>query len=198
MSGLAPGFAAPVRDAQAAFRALLDAMARPGTIVTPRAPAAPPALLPPAMAAVALTLLDADTPLWLDAATDDGAASAWLRFHCGCRLVAEAEQAAFLFVTTAERMPPHASLRAGTDEYPDTAATMVIAVDALGQGEALALSGPGIDGDAVLRVAGLPRRFVAERAANRRLFPCGIDAILVAGGQLAALPRSTAISLRED
>jgi alpha-D-ribose 1-methylphosphonate 5-triphosphate synthase subunit PhnH len=197
MRGLAPGFADPVRDAQATFRALLDAMARPGTIVVPRAPPAPPPPLPPAMAAVALALLDADTPLWLDAEADGGEAAAWLRFHCGCRLTPQPDEAAFVFVTYADRMPPHARLRAGTDEYPDTAATLVVSVGALGSGEALVLSGPGIDGTATLRVGGLPAGFVAERSANHRLFPRGVDAILVAGERLAALPRSTAL-LRQE
>jgi len=195
MTGLGAGFASPVRDAQAAFRCLLDAMARPGSIVVPRAPAAPPAPLPPAMAAVALTLLDADTPLWLDDGAD--AARAWLRFHCGCRLVADPGEAAFVFVTDGGRMPEHARLRAGSDEYPDTSATLVVAVEALGSGEPLTLAGPGIDGAAELRVAGLPDRFVAERATNHGLFPRGVDAMLVAGVRLAALPRSTALMHRE-
>lgn len=191
MTAPAPGFAAPVRDAQAAFRALLEAMARPGTIVAPRAPPSPP--LPPAMAALALTLLDADTPVWLDAAEGREHALAWLRFHCGCRIVAEPQAAAFVLVTAAARMPPHAALHAGSDEYPETAATVVVAVEALGEGKPLRLSGPGIDGAAILRVAGLPACFLAEREANRRLFPRGIDCILVCRDRLAALPRSTAV-----
>lgn len=191
MSRLSPGFAAPVRDAQAAFRALLEAMARPGTIVTPGSPPSPP--LPPAMAALALTLLDADTPVWLDGVETQADALAWLRFHCGCRIVSDAAEAAFVLVTEAARMPPHAGLDAGSDEYPDRAATLVLAVDALGRGETLRLSGPGIDGTATLRVAGLPGRFLPEREANRRLFPRGVDCVLVAGDSLAALPRGTAI-----
>lgn len=193
MRGLAPGFSTPVRDAQAAFRALLEAMARPGTIVVPRAPPAPPPPLPAAMAAVALTLLDADTPLWFDSASDSPDASDWLRFHCGCRIVPQPDHAAFLFVTSAERMPAHARLMSGSDEYPDTSATVVVRVEALGRGEELVLSGPGILGETTLRVTGLPPRFVAEREANLRLMPRGVDAILVAGDSLVALPRSTAI-----
>lgn len=192
MRHLAPGFSAPVRDAQAAFRALLEAMARPGTIVVPRAPPSTP--LPPAMGALALTLLDADTPVWLDATEGREEALAWLRFHCGCRIVAEPAAAAFVLVTDPARMPPHAALNAGSDEYPDTSATLVVAVEALGRGESLRLAGPGIDGAATLRVTGLPPRFLAEREANHKLFPRGIDCILVCGESLAALPRSTAIA----
>jgi alpha-D-ribose 1-methylphosphonate 5-triphosphate synthase subunit PhnH len=195
MSGaLALGFASPVRDAQAAFRAVLAAMAEPGRIVTPAAPAAPPSPLPAAMAAVALTLVDADTPLWLDAAARAGEAPSWLRFHCGCRIVADPAEASFAFCTESAAMPPMHCFATGTDEYPDGGATLVVAVHALGAGPALALSGPGIAGTTSLRVAGLPPGFVADRAANHRLFPRGVDTILVAGGMLAALPRSTAVA----
>ena len=191
MTGLAAGFASPVRDAQRAFRSLLEALARPGSIVVPCAPPTPPAPLPPAMAAVALTLLDGDTPLWLD---DGGAeARAWLRFHCGCRLVDDPGEASFVFVTAASQTPPHARLRAGSDEYPDRSAILVLAVQALGEGEAFALSGPGIDGTRELRAAGVPARFVADRAENHRLFPRGVDTLLVAGARLVALPRSTSL-----
>ncbi len=52
---LAPGFADPVHDAQATFRAVMDALARPG-LPRPLTPGlTPPAPLTPELAAVALT-----------------------------------------------------------------------------------------------------------------------------------------------
>ncbi len=73
-------------DSQACFRAVLDAMARPGTVHTPGTPAEPPAPLHRATAAALLTLVDVDTPLWLD---DEAAAAAdWIAFHCGAPLCA--------------------------------------------------------------------------------------------------------------
>ena len=62
-----PGFTDPVTDAQATFRAVLDAMARPGTIHSAGECLAAPAPLDRATAAVLLTLVDHETPLWLDA-----------------------------------------------------------------------------------------------------------------------------------
>ena len=38
---------------------------------------------------------------------------------------------------------------------------------------------------------GLPDGFLAMRAANRPLFPRGVDVILVAGADILALPRTT-------
>ena len=83
---LQPGFADPVAGAQACFRAVLDAMARPGRVREAGADLTPPAPLAPATAAVLLTLVDHDTPVWLDQAA--AAARAWIAFHCGAPIVA--------------------------------------------------------------------------------------------------------------
>jgi len=40
----------------------------------------------------------------------------------------------------------------------------------------------------------LPSDFVDRLQANRELFPRGIDLVLVAGEQVAALPRSTRVA----
>ena len=81
MSSLQPGFAAPVLDAQASFRAVLEAMSRPGRIITLAAGAPAPAPLNAAAAAALLTLADAETPVWSDAGP---AVAEWLGFHAGC------------------------------------------------------------------------------------------------------------------
>ncbi|WP_291297351.1 phosphonate C-P lyase system protein PhnH [Elioraea sp.] len=197
MDGLSPGFTAPVEDQQACFRAVLEATSRPGTIVTLAGPTRPPAPLGGAMAAVALTLVDADTPLWLDDAIMAGAAPSWLRFHCGCRLVADPSSAVFAFAADAAALPPLSRFFAGTDEYPDRGATIVVAVAALGEGHRLTLTGPGIAGTAMIATTGLQKGFAAMRAANHRLFPRGVDVILVAGNRLVSLPRSTTVSSPE-
>ena len=87
---LRPGFADPVLDSQACFRAVLDALSHPGRIATLAALDSPPPL-DPATAAVVLTLVDAESPLWLDDAA--GAARDWIGFHCGAALVPQARAA---------------------------------------------------------------------------------------------------------
>jgi len=63
MKQLTPGFADPVLDAQACFRAILEAMSRPGRIQRIAAHITPPAPLCTAAGAALLSLADADTPL---------------------------------------------------------------------------------------------------------------------------------------
>lgn len=193
-AALARGFADPVFDTQAVFRAFLDATARPGTVQPLPATLIPPAPLAPGLAAVALALADHDAALWLDPALAEAEdVAAYLRFHTGAAIVAEPGGAAFALVAEPGRMPPLAAFAAGTPEYPDRSTTVVLSVDRLSAGSGLTLEGPGIDGRASLDVAPLPEHFRREREANRALFPRGVDLILVAGGSVAALPRTTRI-----
>ena len=188
MSGLLPGFAEPVADAQSAFRALLEAMARSGRVQRlPRAPA-PPAPLSPAAGAVLLALADAETPLWLDAGP---AAAEWAVFHAGCPLAEAPGGAAFALATGAP--PALAALHPGTDEEPQRAATLVLQVASLAEGRGWRLTGPGIEREHRLEVRGAPEGFVREWAANGARFPLGVDVILCAGDAVAALPRGVAI-----
>ncbi|TDH63984.1 phosphonate C-P lyase system protein PhnH [Dankookia rubra] len=190
---LTAGFGEPVLDAQRCFRAVLDAMSRPGRVqrlagLSP--PLAPPAPLGAAAAAVLLTLSDADTPVWLDAGA---AAEAWLRFHAGAPIVAAPAEAAFLLASG----PPPAlrDLAQGTDEEPHRSATLILEVAALEEGDGWRLTGPGIEHAHWLRVTGLPEGFAAAWQGNRARFPCGIDLLLCAGDRLAALPRTTALEI---
>jgi alpha-D-ribose 1-methylphosphonate 5-triphosphate synthase subunit PhnH len=195
---LAPGLADPVHGAQSVFRAVLDAMARPGRVAAvPESVLAdaPPAPLGRAAASVLLTLCDIDTPLWLDRRTRDGAAD-YLRFHCGAPLLDDPSTARFAMAVEAGALPPLDAFGLGSDEYPDRSATLVVEVAGLAaagrlRGTALALSGPGIAGTVGLTIEGLPSEFWAQRAALAPLFPRGLDVVLTCGGRLAALPRTT-------
>lgn len=185
------GFAAPVFDAQRIFRAILDAMAHPGTVIELGALAAAPAPLVPAAAAMLLCLADQDTPVWFDG--EANAIAAWLGFHCGSPLVSRPQEAAFALVSNAGAMPAFDHFAQGSDEYPDRSATVIVQVPALEGGPALTLTGPGIRDTAVLAPAGLPDGFATWLADNHALFPRGVDLVLASGGQVAALPRSTRV-----
>lgn len=182
-----PGFADPVRDSQACFRAVLDAFARPGSIHGVGAPLEPPAPLCRATAAALLTLVDGDTPLWVDEAA--GAAWDWIAFHCGA-VRAGMGAAGFGLALGGVRL---AGFAAGSDDAPEDGATVVMQVAALGAGRRLRLSGPGLQHPALFAVDGVADGFVAEWAANRALFPRGVDLVLCAGDRLAGLPRSVTI-----
>lgn len=186
---ITPGFADPVLDAQASFRALLAAMSHPGRVHPAGRGLSPPAPLTPALAAVALTLCDADTPLWTDAPEE---ARGWLAFHCGCPFVADPAAAAFVLPLSAP--PPLAALAQGTDEEPHLSATLLLPVAALAEGAGWRLSGPGIAGEARLAVRGAPPGFAAAFAAQRSRFPRGVDVILCAPDHVACLPRSLRLS----
>ncbi len=188
---LRPGFAEPALDAQRCFRTLLSAMAHPGRIHALDVAIEPPARLMPGSAALCLTLLDAETPLWLDAACADEEARAYLRFHCGCPLVDDSRAAAFGLVGGA--LPPLGDFAPGDDLAPEDSATVIWQVEALEDEGPLRLSGPGIDGIRALGLAPLPGHFLEERARGHAAFPAGVDLILVAGSRLVGLPRSTRI-----
>ena len=190
-AALLPGFADPVLDSQRTFRAVLDAMARPGTVCRLDRSPAVRAPLSPAAAAVCLTLVDLDTPLWLDQAAS--AASAYLRFHCGCPVVDDPAAAAFALWADAERLPDLTRFAGGDAEYPDRSATLIVQVASLSGDGGRRLTGPGIDGTARLSVAGLHDAFWPAWAVNRSRFPLGFDVVLAAGDRLTALPRTTRV-----
>lgn len=193
---LRPGLAEPALDAQRCFRRLLTAMAHPGRIQEIGVAVEPPSGLMPASAALCLTLLDPETPLWLDAAAAGDEALAYLRFHCGCPIVADSRAAAFALV--AGPPPVLERFEAADDLAPERSATVIWQVEELTAEGPLRLSGPGIETSQALGVAPLPAAFLEQWADNGALFPAGLDLVLVCGSRLAALPRTTRIVRAEE
>ena len=183
-----PGFADPVSDAQSTFRAVLDAMARPGQVHHVGRGLTAPAPLDRATAAVLLTLVDNETPLWVDSAAAD--AREWLAFHCGAAIVDAPSEALFALALSP---PDLQQFSAGTHEMPESSATLIVQVAALGAGKRYRLSGPGLRMPATLAVTGLPTDFARIWQDNHLLYPRGVDVVLCADTALAALPRSVAI-----
>ncbi len=130
MSALTPGFAEPIGGAQSCFRLLLDAMARPGRVHTVSGVEAP-APLCDAAAAVVLTLLDHETPLWLDPEAE--AARAWIAFHTGAPVVHDPARATFALALS-RAVTDWSCLSTGTDEAPETSATVILQVSSLATG----------------------------------------------------------------
>jgi len=191
VTALAPGFSDPGHDAQRLFRAVLDAFAHPGRIMSLPDPPAGPGTISPATAAYLLTLVDRDTPLWLAPEFELPAVRDFVRFHTGAPIVARRDEA--VFAVLAHDTASLDGFAIGTDPYPDRSATLVIEVPVLGAGAARRWRGPGIDGQAAVAVGGLGADFWQAWADNHALFPCGVDVVFAAGSQLLALPRSIAV-----
>jgi len=193
---LAAGFADPVHDAQSCFRAVMNAMARPGTRQAVSAGSlTPPAPLTPVAAALALTLFDYDTPVWLDRPLmTSEAVKSFLRFHTGAPIVSEPVEAAFALVAAPENMIPLASFNQGSAEYPDRSTTVILAGQSFEDLPAATLSGPGIRETERFSTGPVPPVFWDQVVANNRQFPRGIDLIFAGTAEVAALPRSTTVT----
>lgn len=181
---LTGGFRDAPKDAAFAFRAVMNAMAKPGEINRVTG-AEPPAGLSIAAGVVLLTLCDPETPLYLAPSLDRPELRDWITFHTGAPFVA-ASAAQFALGTWEEL--PLSDFPLGSAAYPDRSATLIVEVDDLHSGSAT-LTGPGIKDCAALS---LPDRAAFQQ--NATLFPRGLDFIFTCGDRLAALPRSTKVS----
>lgn len=206
LAEMTPGFRDAVHGAQQVFRTLLEAMSLPGRVMLLPA-AATDGVVPPAgvralsvgTACVLLTLLDAETSVRLAGEVASADAQSYLRFHTGVRAARADESAAFTVAHAADVEEALCRrLDLGSDEMPQRGATLVVDVDGLGDaqdGIALQLDGPGIPSRQRLSVRGLSREFWQWRAGLPGLMPRGFELILVDGVRIAAIPRSTRITL---
>jgi alpha-D-ribose 1-methylphosphonate 5-triphosphate synthase subunit PhnH len=189
---LLPGFSDPVLDSQRTFRTLLDAMSRPGKVLQLEVGLEVPRPLHIAAGAVALTLFDFETPLWTDLETDSEAVN-WIRFHCGCPVTADPHASRFALIMDENSLPPMGRFHLGLDECPEESTTLIIQVDKMVFGCGKRLMGPGIQGEHFLEAEGLPEDFWPAWENNHLAYPQGVDVILTAGKELAALPRTTRV-----
>ena len=195
---LPAGFADKVLSAQSVFRSVMDAMARPGSIQRVASAAGTPAAMMRGTAAIALTLFDHDTPVWLDgrmSATADVAK--WLKFHTSAPVITDSSIASFALVGDPENLPALDRFAFGSNEYPDRSTTLILQVESLSGGPVVELHGPGIDGTAALRASIQPRDLFERLSINATLFPRGIDVVLVDDDAIVAIPRTTRLAARE-
>lgn len=193
LSEVGAGLADPVLDGQRVFRAGLEALSRPGTLVEVSAGGEGVPRLHAASGALLLVLLDQDTRLWLSPSLADGRAGASLRFHTGCTLAASPDAADFALVASPQELPALEAFAAGSDEHPERSTTLVLQVPSLGDASGWRLAGPGIRAQAQVRAEGLDAAFLGQWESNRRRFPRGIDLFLTSGGRICGLPRTTRI-----
>ena len=171
-----------------AFRSLLDAMSRPGTIhrlsdsVADREGA---------LALLARTLLDAEVSV-AGAGADDEPSVRAMAHASGCR-VADLPEADFVVAGGGSSAGAVSRVRTGSPDWPDSSATLVYLVDGIApEGGDMVWTGPGIPGERSPRIDGFdPAEWDRLREANSG-YPIGIDCFFLdASGRILALPRST-------
>ena len=169
----------PVDDTRVTFRALLDAMSRPGTVESV-----------PARAdhAVVSTLVDHE----ITVATDDDELRTALSEQG--RLDAAAPDAADIVHARDYTGFDVTACKRGSLVEPSNGATVVYAVDAVvpttdTDMTTVALTGPGVDGTTTLSVP-LPETELTAIADAQADYPRGVDAVFAAEETVAAVPRS--------
>jgi alpha-D-ribose 1-methylphosphonate 5-triphosphate synthase subunit PhnH len=187
-----------VFDAQQHYRLLLDCMARPGKInIMPEMELTAPSGIHAAGALVAFALLNADVSYYAEgpAAYEVGR---YLLVNTSARPAAPGE-ADYVFMDGAMAAELLRQLKVGTLPYPEEGATVVAAVEGLGnegEGLTLHLSGPGVPGERILWVRGLERAFFEVLTDVNGEFPLGIDVILTDGERrVACVPRSSKVRI---
>lgn len=173
----------PVHDTRTCFRALVDAMSRPGTVAeSPNEPADH---------AVLSTLVDHEVTCF----TPDETIRTALENE-GRLTVAEPERASIVHAPRPNECPVR-NLARGSLKEPSDGATVVYGVGALdpdpdanGELTTLVLSGPGVPEERRLGIRGFTPADARALADAQSSFPRGVDAVLTTERSLAAVPRS--------
>ncbi|MGH6714823.1 MAG: phosphonate C-P lyase system protein PhnH, partial [Bradyrhizobium sp.] len=142
-------------------------------------------------AAIALTLFDHDTPIWLDPLLQTTGVVQWLKFHAAAPIVADPSIASFALVADGRALPELDCFSLGSNDYPDRSTTLILQVESLTSGKQYELRGPGIESVAMLKAVIDPPDFFERLAINAALFPRGMDVVLVADDAVVAIPRTT-------
>ena len=179
---LTKGFSRPPIDAAQVFRAVMNAMARPGQ-VQEVLDVIPPQGLSPAAASVALTLFDRETSIYIGKDFQTPAIKDWLTFHTNAPFVAAAE--ADFALGTWDDLLPLTQYSVGTAEFPDRSATLIVDGEDW-NGITARLSGPGLKEPLCAQLPALE-----PLQLNSALFPLGCDFIFTCCSEVVGLPRST-------
>jgi alpha-D-ribose 1-methylphosphonate 5-triphosphate synthase subunit PhnH len=187
---LSPGLLDGVHDSQQAFRAVLDALARPGQVRT-IGPTLPGVALGGALVRLLLSLSDDETPVWWQHADTD--LPDWLRFHTGATLAERPDLASFAVLTDPQQLPVLSEFSFGSVASPEFSCTVLIELPTLDGGTRLEWRGPGIETVRHVGLQGLPDDFWVQWQANHGAFPQGVDIVFTCGDQALGLPRTTRV-----
>lgn len=180
----------PVHDTRETFRALLDAMSRPGTVG--QVPTGP------ADRAVVAALADHEVSFYTADERLAEALAAEGRY--------EPAPPASADIVHARGVPDWdvRELRRGSLRDPSDGATVIYRVESLAAGSdsepdrtAVGLTGPGVPGERIVTV-GLPPGELAALVEAQSTYPRGVDAVFAVGKRLLAVPRSASMDVEVE
>jgi alpha-D-ribose 1-methylphosphonate 5-triphosphate synthase subunit PhnH len=176
---------------------MLEAFSRPGVSTPiPELGVEGPDALPSEVLTLLISICDHDTPIWLDEDLRTSPLARWLSFHCSAPTTIDPLQSSFAVLrgsSASSAMLDQFAL--GDVRYPERSTTVIFTCDDFTSGAPILLTGPGVGSHISVRPSGLPQDFLLMAQANNRMFPRGVDILLVAGAQLLGLPRSTILEL---
>jgi len=192
-----------VFDSQAVFRALLDALSRPGKIcrLPERVYRSPPrGFCPPALS-ILKTLCDHRVSFSLVSGNRTAELSRYLEVNLATP-VEDVQKADYVIFDGTTFDEDFMRLKRGSSEFPESSATALLCVGRLAEGTVeidtpscrLCCAGPGVQDRTFLTVTGLDPRYNETRARVNNVSPLGIDIFLVdPAGRVAGIPRSTSV-----
>ena len=192
-----------VHDIQKVYRELLQCMARPGRIADIRESAAKADFVRechPATFLVIQTVLDAEVTFHVLGDRTDAIRRKIADYTFAAHASAGEADYIIALAGTSEQelLDAIRACKAGTLENPHQSATWIIESEALEGTAELKLSGPGIQDEADAPIA-LSEGLVSARNMKTQEFPTGIDLIFTDGdGRISCIPRTTAISAKEE
>lgn len=192
-----------VFDSQATFRALLDALSRPGKIC--RLPdrvftTTPRGFCPPALS-ILKTLCDHRVSFSLVSGNRTSELSRYLEVNLATPFE-DVEKADYVIFDGATFDEDFMRLKRGSSEFPENSATALLCVGRLAEGSVeadvpscrLRCAGPGVQDTTFLTVTELDPRYSEARARANNVSPLGIDLFLVdPAGRVAGFPRTTSV-----
>lgn len=187
---LAAGLPDAVHSSQQTFRAVLDALARPGKAYL-LGGALPQVALGGAMARLLLSLTDDDTPVWWQRV--DASLQGWLQFHTGAGVCVQPGEASFAVLHDLDALTDLTHFAAGSAASPEFSTTLLVELPSLQGGPELEWRGPGIETVQRVGLGGVPNHFWAQWQANHAAFPAGVDIIFTCGDSAVGLPRTTRV-----
>ncbi len=183
---------------QAAFRVLLDALARPGLVLALPGQATPPVTVVPLALADHTQAIAVVGP---DPTVASDVADALVR-ATGASVARDNGKADIVVVLRDPEPPLVRALRRGSALQPELGARLAITAGRLcadGPAEVvLTLTGPGVAATRRLGIDGVAAEVFAALAEVNESFPAGVDTWLVDdNGHVAAIPRSTRLHIKK-